>query len=213
MLEKKTISDYVYDKILEDIVQLKYAPGEKISETQLAAVLEVSRAPIKSALAKLEKEGFVSIKPQYGTFVSKISVERARSICDIREILEVAAVRKAAVNMTDGQLGELQARFDRMDAYKEFNDEKRRIIYEADGALHNAIYQASGNVIIAEIMQRYMPEIQRIQRANMTWADRKLSTQVEMKKILEALKGRDQAAAEEAMKEHISNIRETIQMI
>ena len=36
MLEKKTISDYVYDKILEGIVQLTYAPGEKISETQLA---------------------------------------------------------------------------------------------------------------------------------------------------------------------------------
>ena len=70
MLEKKTISDYVYEQILEDIVQLRYAPGEKISETQLAAVLEVSRAPIKSALAKLEKEGFVKIKPQYGTFVS-----------------------------------------------------------------------------------------------------------------------------------------------
>ena len=57
MLEKKTISDYVYDKILEGIVQLTYAPGEKISETQLAAALDVSRAPIKSALAKLEKKG------------------------------------------------------------------------------------------------------------------------------------------------------------
>lgn len=49
MLEKKTISDYVYDKILERIVQLEYAPKEKISETQLSASLEVSRAPIKTA--------------------------------------------------------------------------------------------------------------------------------------------------------------------
>ena len=54
--------------------------------------------------------------------------------------------------------------------------EKRQFIYDADVALHNEIYRASGNVIIAEIMQRYMPEIQRIQRVNMTWADRQVPT-------------------------------------
>lgn len=213
MLEKKTISDYVYDKILEDIVQLKYAPGEKISETQLSAVLEVSRAPIKSALAKLEQEGFVSIKPQYGTFVSKISVERARGICDIREILEVEAIKKAVHNITDEQLKQLDGLFERMDSMKDIDDEKRQFIYDVDRKLHDAIYKASGNVIIAEIIQRYMPEIQRIQHANMTWADRKIPTQVEMKYILAALKERDEEKAALAMKEHISNIRETIEMI
>ena len=213
MLEKKTISDYVYDKILEGIVQLTYAPGEKISETQLAAALDVRRAPLKSALAKLDKEGFVSIKPQYGTFVSKISVERARSICDIREILEVEAVRRAVVSMTEEQLDKLQDLFDQMDAFRDEKAEKRQFIYDADVALHNEIYRASGNVIIAEIMQRYMPEIQRIQRVNMTWADRQVPTQGEMKQILKALKARDEEKAAAAMKEHISNIRKTIQTI
>ena len=213
MLEKKTISDYVYDKILEDIVQLKYAPGEKISETQLAAVLEVSRAPIKSALAKLEKEGFVSIKPQNGTFVSKISLERARGICDVREILEVEAVKKAVHNITEEQIGQLQKLFRKMDSMEEFNDEKRQFIYEADTKLHDVIYKAGGNVIIGEIIQRYLPEIQRIQRANMTWADRKIPTQTEMKKILNALEERDEEKAASAMKEHITNIRKTIETI
>ena len=213
MLEKKTISDYVYEKILEGIVQLEYAPGEKISETQLAALLDVSRAPIKSALAKLEKEGFVSIKPQYGTFVSEISIERARGICEIREILEVEAVKKAVHNITEDQLKQLQTLFDQMDEIVEFDDEKRQFIYDVDTKLHNVIYQAGGNVIIAEIIQRYMPEIQRIQRANMTWADRKLPTQIEMKKILNALKARNEEQAAEAMREHISNIRETIEKI
>lgn len=213
MLEKKTISDYVYDKILEDIVQLKYVPGEKISETQLSAVLEVSRAPIKNALAKLEKEGFVSIKPQYGTFVSEISVERAKGICEIREILEAEAVRKAVHNISEETIQSLEKLFVRMDTMTELDDEKYQFIYEVDGKLHNAIYEASGNVIIAEIIQRYSPEIQRIQRANMTWADRKIPTQSEMKKILNALKERNEDKAAEAMKEHISNIKRTIEKI
>ena len=196
MLEKKTISDYVYEQILGDIVQLRYAPGEKISETQLAAVLEVSRAPIKSALAKLEKEGFVKIKPQYGTFVSEISVERAEGICDIREILEAQAVRRAVRNITDEQLEYLEKQFARMDALQDDDEGKRQFIYEVDGML-----------------QRYMPEIQRIQRANMTWADRKEPTQAEMRRILKALKERDEEQAVAAMKEHISNIRETIKKL
>ena len=50
MLEVKKISDYVYDAILKNIVELKYAPGEKISETMLSKELGVSRAPIKTAL-------------------------------------------------------------------------------------------------------------------------------------------------------------------
>lgn len=87
----------------------------------------------------MEKEGFVSIKPQYGTFVSKISVERARSICDIREILEVEAIRKAVVSMTEEQLEKLQDLFDQMDAFRDEKAEKRQFIYDADVALHNEI--------------------------------------------------------------------------
>lgn len=213
MLEKKTISDYVYDKILERIVQLEYAPKEKISETQLSASLDVSRAPIKTALAKLEKEGFVSIKPQYGTLVSEISLERAKGICEVREILEVEAVKKAVHNITEKQLNQLEILFNKLDAMSEFNDEKRQFIYDVDTQLHNAIYLAGQNIIIEEIILRYKPEIQRIQHANMTWADRKIHTQSEMKKIFNALKIRDEEQAAKAMKEHISNIRRTIEKI
>ena len=213
MLEKKTISDYVYDKILERIVQLEYAPKEKISETQLSASLDVSRAPIKTALTKLEKEGFVSIKPQYGTFVSEISLERAKGICEVREILEVEAVKKAVHNITEKQLNQLEILFNKLDAMSEFNDEKRQFIYDVDTQLHNAIYLAGQNIIIEEIILRYKPEIQRIQHANMTWADRKIHTQSEMKKIFNALKIRDEEQAAKAMKEHISNIRRTIEKI
>ena len=88
MLEVKKISDYVYDAILKNIVELKYAPGEKISETMLSKELGVSRAPIKTALSKLEAKKLVEIRPQYGTFISRISPERAKNICEIRILLE-----------------------------------------------------------------------------------------------------------------------------
>ena len=103
--------------------------------------------------------------------------------------------------------------FNKLDAMSEFNDEKRQFIYDVDTQLHNAIYLAGQNIIIEEIILRYKPEIQRIQHANMTWADRKIHTQSEMKKIFNALKIRDEEQAAKAMKEHISNIRRTIEKI
>ena len=128
MLKAKKISDYVYEEILENIVQLKYQPGEKISESQLAREIGVSRAPIKSALAKLESEGLVSIRPQNGTFVSKISVERARNICDVRMLLETYAVRIAAERVTDQELEKVQKLFDQMNAIPDENEEKRHCL-------------------------------------------------------------------------------------
>jgi DNA-binding GntR family transcriptional regulator len=210
MFKNKNISDYVYETILDDIVQLKYAPGEKISENKLAEKLGVSRAPIKNALAKLEKGGYVTIRPQYGTFVMEISSERARQICDVRMALEIQAVKQAVGRVTEEQLAMLEMRFQSIDGMKEDTDEKREYIYRTDNLLHQAIYQASGNEIIPEIMERYSPEIQRIQRANMTWRDRGAGTLIEMKKIFEALKDKDCEGAVEAMEEHISNIKAAI---
>ncbi len=211
MLKAKKISDYVYEEILENIVQLKYQPGEKISESQLAREIGVSRAPIKSALAKLESEGLVSIRPQNGTFVSKISVERARNICDVRMLLETYAVRIAAERVTDQELEKVQKLFDQMNAIPDENEEKRQFIYDTDGRLHDLIYEISGNTIVGEVIERYRPEIRRIQYANMTWMNRKVPTQIEMKKIFAALRDHDPDAAEQAMREHLSNIKKAVE--
>lgn len=211
MLKVKKISDYVYDEIFKDIVELKYKPGEKISEVMLAKAMGVSRAPIKSALAKLEKEGLVSIKPQYGTFISKISAERAGKICDIRILLETYAVRIAAIQITEQQLDEFQNLFNALDKIPDdAKEEKQHFIYDLDNKLHNTIYEVGGNEIIREIIDRYKLEIQRIQRVNMTWMNRKESTQIEMRKLFEALKNHDADAAEKAMNEHITNIKNAI---
>lgn len=211
MQNKKTINDQVYDAILENIVLLKYEPGEKLSEVQLSEELEVSRAPIKSALAKLEKEGFVKIKPQYGTFVSEISVKRAREICDIRILLETYAVQIAVEKITEVQIEEMQKLIEKMDQMHEDNEEKKQFIYSVDGKLHDMIYRISGNDVIEEIIGRYRPEIQRIQIANMTWANRKEATQEEMRNIVTALRNHDQQEAANAMRAHLSHIKDAIE--
>ena len=110
MFEKKTMSDYIYHEIKDAIVFLEYEPGEKLSEVQLAQKYNVSRSPVRAALAILERDGLVMIKPQSGTTVSEISFKRAQDMQQIRCLLEPHAARMAALHITDRQLEDLQHR-------------------------------------------------------------------------------------------------------
>ena len=74
-----TIGDSVYEQLLEEILTLQYLPGEKLSEILLAEKYGVSRAPVRNALGRLEQDGLVRIKPQSGTIVSEISIQKARA--------------------------------------------------------------------------------------------------------------------------------------
>ena len=73
--------DFAYRVIREMIVNMELTPGSKVSETELASLLNLSRTPVREALIDLEKSGVVEVLPQKGTFISYINpllVEEAR---------------------------------------------------------------------------------------------------------------------------------------
>ena len=74
--------------ILDKILFMEFEPGSSINETALAKELGVSRTPIREALIILERERFIDIYPQRGTFVSLIDLDLVREIAYMRHILE-----------------------------------------------------------------------------------------------------------------------------
>ncbi|OYY26588.1 MAG: GntR family transcriptional regulator, partial [Azorhizobium sp. 35-67-15] len=86
----------IHGVLREQIVGMDIPPGALLQEKQIALVCGVSRTPVREALLKLADERLVDIFPQYGTFVSRISVPAMRDAMMIREALERAAVRAAA---------------------------------------------------------------------------------------------------------------------
>ena len=86
----------IYSVLRQDIVALRLMPGEKLSENELAVRFGTSRAPVREALIRLVDDGLIEVRPQRGSFVTRISLramERARLV---REALEVAIIRRAA---------------------------------------------------------------------------------------------------------------------
>jgi len=210
MTAKKTISDQIAETLINDIINLELKPGEKLSETQLAQKLGISRAPVHDALAQLERQGLVKVVPKSGTFVSEISIKKVQDICDVRLQLECYAAEVAAHRISDEQIRALQIQFDKLMEMDPESEEKSKFVSEVDIMLHGMIFEICGNTIIPDIIDSYRPEIQRIRKANIAWANRKESTQLEMRKIFEALKHRDIYAARLAMQEHILNIKAAV---
>ena len=86
----------VYATLRHDIVALRLQPGARLSENELAARFGLSRAPVREALIRLAEEGLIDVRPQRGSFVSRISLRAMEQARLVREALEVTIIRRAA---------------------------------------------------------------------------------------------------------------------
>lgn len=90
------LRDQVHHAIVDRILRDDLKPGARISDTALARELGVSRTPIREALLRLEREGFLGADVGRGFFVKPLSVREMREVYSVLWTLEVLAMRNAA---------------------------------------------------------------------------------------------------------------------
>lgn len=98
LLERpQSLTDLAHERLREGIVVGELKLGEQVSEAQLAQRMGISKTPVREALVRLKMEGLVDIYPQRGTFVFKLTPKQVGQLCRYRAMIEVAALREAAV--------------------------------------------------------------------------------------------------------------------
>src|ERR1700744_5954455 len=100
-----------YTQIKARIIDLTYQPGERLSETKLAEEFGLGRSPIRTALLRLESEGWVEISPQSGTFVGALSEREIQELTEFRAILEAFCAGQAVARISAEDLEILQMKF------------------------------------------------------------------------------------------------------
>lgn len=193
-----------YDKIKMGILDLRYRPGEKLSETRLARELSLGRSPIRTALVRLEEEGWIRVLPQSGTFVRELSRQEVTDLAELRLLLEAHAAERAAERIGADDLKPLRAEFEALKAKGvdgHFDDFLR-----LDDRFHTTLHRLAGNQRIAEILRNLRDQIHWIRVANAIVPGRVAESLKEMDRVLDALEQRDGAAAAKAMRQHIGNI-------
>ncbi len=97
----RSLRHEIGDALRAEILDGRLEPGERVLEIDLARRFGVSRQPVREAIRSLEHEGLLTSLPNRGTFVTRVSLEDAISIQDIRAELEGLAARLAVANLTD----------------------------------------------------------------------------------------------------------------
>ena len=96
--EPVSISGQVHRQLRNAIIRGEITPGVALSESEIARQYQTSRQPVREAFIKLAEERLVSIQPQRGTFVVKISVADVLDARFVREAIEIAVTREAATS-------------------------------------------------------------------------------------------------------------------
>jgi len=206
---RKLMADRAYDALKGWFQNNSYPPGTFLSERRLAAKLGMSKTPVKSALVRLEMEGFVRISPQQGIVVREPSVGEILDLFDLREALECFVVQKVAGKLSQDQVRRLRTNLKEMDVAVRARDvlEATRL----DTEFHATICEFLANREITQSLWRMREKLHRLILGNLSRIpERMVSSAREHGRIAEALIKGDGPSAAERVREHLEYGRNLI---
>src|SRR3954471_13490590 len=154
------IGKQIFRALRQAIFIGQMAPGTPLSEKDVSDMFQVSRQPVREAFIKLVEAGVLQVLPQRGTFVKRISPRQVREGRFIREAIEAAVVRKAAVSITDEQLQALADNIRDQKLAAKSND--TAAFLALDEAFHYAIAQAIDCTAAWETIQDIKAQMDRV---------------------------------------------------
>ena len=96
LTSQPNLVEQLHDAILDEIASGKFAPGDRITQEQIALALGVSRQPVQQALVLLRNQGVLHDAPGRGLLVAPLDPEHVRHMYDVRAVIEGLAARRAA---------------------------------------------------------------------------------------------------------------------
>lgn len=188
--------EIVYNYIKEQIASKGIFPGNRLIEEDIARKTGVSRISVRGALAKLENEGYVESTPNHSACLVTPTREEMIHVQDMRLLLELEAARLAIDNITEEGIAIMEKKVEECKSFiEDFNVSEYLVV---NRELHWEIIGACGNPYI----EKFLNEIYNKYAIYMMFFDNsEIGQAVESHtKILNAVKNRDLAALQEALK-------------
>ena len=194
-----------YQELRDAIISGAIPSGTLLSEQQIARQLNVSRTPVREALAILEDQGLVEVRRGVGAFVRPLSYQDICHIFEVRLSLEVLAVRSALYHITPADIQELRESFlDLLDRYENHREVSPQEFTQMDFRLHDLIVDRCENPYVRRFMATVHANVKRLQVLSCSrLGDRRESTQQHLE-LLQLLEQRNLPALEEALRKHIT---------
>lgn len=188
-----------YDRLIAEIRSGALKPGARLTETDLADRLGISRTPVREAIRLLENDGLVDHQPRAGARIRRLDYAEVTELYEMRAVLESTAARFAARAAYDSELDELAAINDDMRAAAG-NAER---LYHANRQFHSILLNAARNRYLVRSVEAVQKTLLILGPSTMEESGRASDAVAEHDAILAALRAHDGDSAEQAMRRHI----------
>jgi DNA-binding GntR family transcriptional regulator len=183
--------DRAYHDLRYRILTGRLAPGTTLLETELAALLSLSRTPVREAVIKLEEEGLVEVRPRHGVTVKALSLQDFAHILNVFSALEVRAFELAAERgLPLAEATRLERMLDEMEAVTERDIARWS---DLDDELHASVVAMCGNARLQDTISAFWGQQYRARLMILPLRPPPVDSNNEHRGILEALRLGDRA--------------------
>ena len=200
----------VYERLKADIFEFRLMPGTRFSENEVARRARVSRTPVREALFRLEREGYLEVHPKSGWSVRALDFEALDHLYDARVVIECAAVQRLCAGNPRAALAGLEKVW-LVAPRNRLSDGAR--VARLDEEFHTTLVAAAGNPELARIHHTITERIRIVRRLDFTHPERVVYTYLEHGQILRAILARRSARAVALLRAHIESSKAEVRKI
>lgn len=199
----ESLAERIYGRLKDDIFEFRLMPGDRFSEGEIAERMVASRTPVRQALHRLQREGFLDVHFRSGWQVRPLDFAQFDELYELRIVLELEAIRRLCQRPTDEHPPALQALARTWMVQKEDQLQDGAAVSRLDEAFHCQLLEAAGNREMARVHREVSEKIRILRRLDFTQAQRIELTYAEHQQILDAILTRRSEEAQQLLKGHI----------
>ena len=207
---RDNLADRVFREIKNAIFDFALLPGERFSENEIAARLRVSRTPVREALYKLQREGYIDVAARSGWNVRPFDFAVFEDLYDLRTVLELAAAERMCAAERVPEIAELKAAWI-VPAAKRLRDPWK--VAQLDEQFHETIVAAAHNQQMSNVHHDITERIRIVRRLDFTEPERIRRTYEEHAAIVRALLARSFREARLLLTAHIATSKAEVRRI
>ena len=135
-------AELAYSALKRGIMEFRFAPGERLSPTELRERLGVGRTPVREAIVRLRQEGLVITRPKSGSYVALVDLDAAECARFLRSNTERAVVVECCSRAGEKDVASLRKLLGEQERAMEAHDQ--RSFFNADNRMHEELYCIAG---------------------------------------------------------------------
>lgn len=203
-----TYKQQAYDFIKNQIITLRFRPGEYITDSQIASQLKISRTPAREAFHRLEKEGLLINEARRGWKIYTLSLQDIHEIFDLKVAIEGMVARKAAECQNEDLRSDLREALNDMQAAVEKGDAGEWL--KADLHLHEILFQMAENERARSIINTLNDQWHRVRIGFVALQIRARRSTEEHRSFINNVLNGEGDEAEKLMRAHLNNVRDEL---